>query len=362
MVSFPSYTIRARTPPTTGYTEGLQPFQPPPFDPLFRNAHLATISTVGIRPFLDEAGMPPHDRLFPTESGVKVRVVSQQPLCELRGHLVLVHGLEGSSDGSYMRSLAQRALETGFSAHRMNMRNCSGTEAYCPALYHAGLTIDILTYLHYLRSQDELPIYLVGYSLGGNQVSKLAGELGTAAEKLLDGVCAVSTPVDLAVCSQSIQARSNWLYQKQFVVRMKATLRRKHAAKPGLLSLDGIDRIQTIWDLDDRYVAPLGGFRDAPHYYATQSAQCFLGEVRVPMLMVHAGDDPFIPISLYSQAAIRQNRNIHFIPTQHGGHMGFIARRKPQFWLNETILSWISSLQAARGIAAQATLPVSEPA
>ncbi len=313
----------------------------PPFDPLFRNGHLATLSTVAVRPFLDEVRFPPRLHLFESEPGVKVRVVSQSPSESPRGHLVLVHGLEGNSDGSYMRSLAQRALMAGFHVHRMNMRNCGGTEAHCPALYHAGLVMDILAWLKHLRRNDGLPLFLAGFSLGGNQVSKLAGELGTEARALLAGVCAVSTPIDLAVCSRCIQSPSNWLYQKQFVLRMKRTLRRKHALFPQLFSLDGVEQIRTIWELDDRYVAPLGGFRDAAHYYATQSAQNFLGDVRIPMLLVHAADDPFIPISLYEQPSVRQNKWIQFVPVSHGGHMGFLARRTPKFWLNEVVVQWM---------------------
>lgn len=305
---------------------------------------MATISTVGFRPFLDVERMPPTETLFATEPGVRVKVISQSPLVEPIGHLVLVHGLEGSSEGSYMRSLAQRALVEGFHAHRMNMRNCGGTEAECPALYHAGITVDILSWLRHLRAQDNLPILLVGYSLGGNQVSKLAGELGDAAKDILSGVCAVSTPIDLAECSRCIQSRSNWLYQKQFVMRMKQTIRRKHAVNPSLVSLDGLDRIHTIWDLDDVYVAPLGGFRDAAHYYSVESAQNFVAGVRIPMLMIHAADDPFIPIRLYDQPAVRDNPNIRFIPVSHGGHMGFVARTTPRFWVNEVIMQWAASI------------------
>lgn len=321
-----------------------------PFDALFRNRHLATLATVGVRAHLDEARFPVNDRLFETEPGVKVRVVSQRPEGPPRGHMVLVHGLEGNSDGSYMRSLAQSALVSGLAAHRMNMRNCGGTEAYCRTLYHSGLTIDIEHFLEHLREEPggPLPIYVVGFSLGGNQVSKLAGVLGESAEKLLAGVAAVSTPIDLAVCSRCVQAPSNWLYQWQFVYRMKRTIRRKHALMPDVLSLEGIDRIRTIWAIDDAYVAPLAGFRDAAHYYATESAQNFLGDVRIPMLMVHAEDDPFIPISIYDQPAVTQNPHIRLIRTPHGGHMGFLARTRPHFWVNEVILSWIAQTESAR--------------
>lgn len=317
---------------------------------MFRNRHLATLATVAVRAHLDEARFPAEDRLFETEPGVKVRVVSQRPEGAPRGHIVLVHGLEGNSDGSYMRSLAQLALVNGLAAHRMNMRNCGGTEAYCRTLYHSGLTVDIERFLKHLRELPggPLPIYLVGFSLGGNQVSKLAGVLGERAENLLAGVAAVSTPIDLAACSRCVQAPSNWLYQWQFVYRMKRTIRRKHALMPDLLSLNGIDRIRTIWAIDDAYVAPLGGFRDAAHYYASESAQNFLGDVRIPMLMVHAEDDPFIPVSLYDQPAVTQNPHIRFIRAPHGGHMGFLARSHPRFWVNELILRWIEETELAR--------------
>ncbi|MCZ2155481.1 MAG: alpha/beta fold hydrolase [Bryobacterales bacterium] len=318
-----------------------------PFDPLFRNGHVATIISVGIRAQLDEQRFPPDDRLFATENGVQVRVVSQYPEGSPRGHIVLVHGLEGSSDGSYMRGLAQSALLAGFAAHRMNMRNCGGTEAYCRTLYHSGLTIDIELFLRHLASQPgpTIPIYLVGFSLGGNQVSKLAGVLGRDAADLLAGVVAVSTPIDLEFCSRCVQKPSNWLYQWQFVVRMKRTIRRKHALMPDLISLNGIDRIRTIWALDDAYIAPFAGFRDAAHYYSVESAQNYLGDVRIPMMMVHAENDPFIPISIYDQPAVTGNPNIRFFPVPYGGHMGFIARERPHFWLNELILQWIGELE-----------------
>ncbi|MCC7343175.1 MAG: alpha/beta fold hydrolase [Bryobacterales bacterium] len=317
---------------------------------MFRNGHFATLATVAVRAHLDEVRFPAEDRLFETEPGVKVRVVSQQPEGVPRGHLVLVHGLEGNSDGSYMRSLAQHALVNGWAAHRMNMRNCGGTEAYCRTLYHSGLTVDIECFLKHLRTLPggPLPIYLVGFSLGGNQVSKLAGVLGNRAEDLLAGVAAVSTPIDLAACSRCVQLPSNWLYQWQFVYRMKRTIRRKHELMPDLLSLDGMDRIRTIWAIDDAYVAPLGGFRDAAHYYASESAQNFLGDVRIPMLMVHAEDDPFIPVELYDQPAVAQNPHIRFIRAPHGGHMGFLARGRPRFWVNELILQWIEETELAR--------------
>jgi len=304
------------------------------------------LATVGVRAHLDELRFPPNDRLFETEPDVKIRVISQKPQDAFRGHLVLIHGLEGSSEGSYMRSLAQCALVNGLAAHRMNMRNCGGTEAHCRTLYHAGLTIDIERFVEHLQATEPGPIYLVGFSLGGNQVSKLAGVRGAQGREVLAGVAAVSAPIDLAECARCIQSRENWLYQWQFVERMRKTIKRKHALMPDLYTLNGIDRIRTIIEIDDVYIAPLGGFRDAAHYYATQSAQNFFSSVQVPMLLVHAADDPFIPVSLYDQPAISDNPWIHFVRAPHGGHMGFLARKRPHFWLNEVLMRWIQTIES----------------
>ena len=113
-------------------------------------------------------------------------MVEQRPAGECRGELVLVHGLEGSSEGGYMRSMAWNALRAGYAVHRVNIRGCGGTEGWCPTLYHAGLTGDVRAYLESLRGRG--PVTLVGYSLGGNVSLKLAGELGERGGEVACGV------------------------------------------------------------------------------------------------------------------------------------------------------------------------------
>ncbi len=113
-------------------------------------------------------------------------VESQRPAGKERGHMVMVHGLEGSSQAGYMRSLAAAALEAGFAAHRFNLRTCGGTARSCNTLYHAGLTSDLFAVLRQLRAEGGAPAILVGFSLGGNVVLKLAGELGDAAPELIE--------------------------------------------------------------------------------------------------------------------------------------------------------------------------------
>src|SRR5205807_4546069 len=125
---------------------------------------------------------------------------AQQRADEAKGEIILKPALEGASQSGYARSSSHRALESGYATHRLNMRGCAGTEHLSTSSYHAGQTWDVLSILRERRAATDAPLYLVGFSLGGNVALKLAGELQNEANDLLAGVCAISTPIDLAAC------------------------------------------------------------------------------------------------------------------------------------------------------------------
>ena len=307
-----------------------------PFDPLVRNPHLQTIlGHYWQRPDGD-AAYPVERRLFRTEPDVQVLVLSQRPPGPARGEVVLVHGLEGSGDAGYMRSLAAAALRAGFAAHRFHMRTCGGTERLCATLYHAGLTSDLIVVLRQLRAEGRAPAFLVGFSLGGNVVLKLAGELGPAAAEIANAVCAISTPLDLAACARRIADPDNRLYDARFVRRMRdrlcATGRYQHTDFRGM---------RTVMELDDRFTAPSFGFGNAANYYRTQSAIGYLAGIRIPALLIQAKDDTFIPFDIYASPLLRANPCIDLVVTDYGGHLGFLGRRPHRFWLDDAIMEWI---------------------
>src|SRR5437867_812212 len=157
---------------------------------------------------------------FKTEPGVRVLVQSQWPEGEPRGEIVLAHGLEGSGESGYMRSLSQAGLEAGFAMHRFHMRTCGGTAHLSPTLYHAGLTSDLLAVLRQFEREGRTPVYLAGFSLGGNVLLKLTGELGESAGSLIAGTCALSTPIDLSACARRLGRIDNRIYERRFVRRM----------------------------------------------------------------------------------------------------------------------------------------------
>jgi predicted alpha/beta-fold hydrolase len=248
--------------------------------------------------------------------------------------VVLVHGLEGSSSAGYMRSVASAALSAGFAAHRFNLRTCGGTEHLCPTLYHGGLTSDLLTFLRHL----EAPAFLVGFSLGGNIVLKLAGELADAAPALIRGVCAVSAPLDLAACAAGIAEPRNRLYEARFLRRMRARL-----LATGRYTEKDFAGLRSLMALDDRITAPSFGFRGAKHYYETQSALGYLSQIRVPALLIQSRDDTLIPFRIYESSAVRSNPAIQLLATDHGGHLGFLGKGPNRLWADGIVTQWLEN-------------------
>jgi predicted alpha/beta-fold hydrolase len=311
----------------------------PPFEPLFRDPHLQTIAA-HFWPREDVAtDYPPERRLFRTEPDVQVLVVTQRPKISPIGEIVMVHGLESSGEAGYIQSLAAVALRAGFAAHRFHMRTCGDTGHLAHTLYHAGLTSDLLNVLRQMACERDCvtPVFLAGFSLGGNVVLKLAGELASQAGELITGVVATSTPLDLAACARRIGEPRNRIYEKRFVRRMQSRLR-----EAGYNDCE-IAGVNSVHDLDDRFTAPSFGFGDAANYYRTQSSIRYLPDIRVPTLLIQAEDDTFIPFQIFRAPEVHANPAIQLIVTRHGGHLGFIGRAPYRLWLDHAIMDWISA-------------------
>ena len=271
-----------------------------------------------------------------TEPDTEVLVQTQRPERPL-AEVVFVHGLEGGGNAGYIVSLAHACLSAGFVTHRFHMRTCGGTEHLTNTLYHAGLTSDLRTFLE-RRETPRLPTFLVGFSLGGNVVLKLAGELGDTAPQLIAGVCAISTPIDLGACARRMGERDNYLYERRFVKRMRNRL-----IATGRYTAGQFRNARSIYAIDDKLTAPSFGFGTADRYYETQSAQGFLDRIRVPALLIQAKDDTFIPFDIFSHPAFGRNPNLRLVVTEYGGHLGFLQRQGRRFWIDETVTEWIEA-------------------
>jgi uncharacterized protein len=312
----------------------------PAFRPIIGNPHLLTIAGNFWPRRIDEQRFPAIRKQYSIAPGTTVVALEHQPGEPARGQIILLHGLEGSASAGYFASFTQEALLRGYGVHRLNMRTCGGTEDLCETMYHSGLTSDTKFILEQLRP----PVFVVGFSLGGNVALKLAGELG--ASDLLAGVCAISTPIDLAACVRAIDKPSNILYSRRFLKRLRGRVRQMNQRVSHAYSLAGLDDVRTIWEFDDRFTAPLFGFGTAANYYATQSATNYLDAIRAPALVISSKDDPLVPFEIYRHSAFQTNPALTLLATEQGGHLGFLARRKPRFWLDGAALDWIDSISS----------------
>jgi len=315
--------------------------------PLLRNPHAQTLAASFLpRRFPRLLRSTPRE--FETEPGTRIRGECHwQSQPRERPTLVLVHGLEGSSESGYMRGLAERAFAAGWNAVRLNQRNCGGTESLTPTLYNSGLSGDYRAVLIELIERDSLPeVFFAGYSMGGNLVLKLAGELGGAPPGQLRGVAAVCPALELALCVDAVDLPSNFVYQKHFVSGLKDRMRRKAKLFPGKFDLGRMERVRTLREFDDVITATYCGFRDASDYYARSSALQVVDEISVPTLVVTAQDDPFVPFASFSKPAIAKNAHVRLIAPAHGGHCAFISRRtgKDRFWAEARVMDFCREL------------------
>lgn len=278
--------------------------------------------------------------------------------------LVLLHGLNGSSDAHYMKGIAAKGFGRGFNILRLNQRNCGGTEHLSAGLFHSGLTADARHVIAELVDVDGLPsVAVAGYSLGGNLALKLAGEYGDGAPRELRAVCAVSPILEIAPCVHALERPENRLYQWNFVRDLKARMRRKFKSWPGLYDPAPLGRIRTVREFDDAYTAPHFGFRDAEDYYHRASGMRVIDRVRVPALIITAEDDPFVPPHPFRDPTVQRNPFIRTLLCEHGGHCGFIAASNGEddgYWAENRIVEFVE--RHAAGSSEEATAKDPRPA
>jgi predicted alpha/beta-fold hydrolase len=310
------------------------------------NGHLITIYAWARRRAYP--GLPsPERRLIRVDEETQVRADCYwQPDRTSRPTMVGLHGLEGSSEGHYMRGLAHKALRRGWNVVLLNQRNCGGTEHLTPGLYHSGLTSDPVAVIRALAEEGLSRFSVAGYSLGGNLAIKLASELHEHPGLQVERVAAVCPTIDLARCSDALDWRQNVLYQWNFLRGLKARMRRKAAAFPGRYDLAPLDRIRTIREFDDIYTAPAHGFGTAARYYELASAIRTVDRIAIPALIVAAENDPFVPVAQYLVEGIRSNPNIRVNLQRHGGHCGFVGSPTEDcdgYWAETAIVDFLTT-------------------
>ncbi len=258
--------------------------------------------------------------------------------------IVIVHGLEGSSSSQYVIGNGNKAWAAGMNVVRMNMRNCGGTDQYANSLYHSGLSGDVYSVVQDLVEVDHLErIALLGYSMGGNLVLKLAGELGIEAPRELCAVVAVSPATDLAISADALHERQNRLYEANFLLGLKQRFKRKVKMFPENFQLLDMSRMRTLRDFDHQVTARYSGFHSADDYYERSSSSRVLQNINIPTLIIHSTDDPFIRMSIETRQKLTSNQAIRYMETKHGGHCAFLADPKGYDgrWAEQTAIAFL---------------------
>ena len=275
-----------------------------------------------------------------------------QPDPAQRLTVIVLHGLEGSSDSQYVVGNANKMWCAGFNVVRMNMRNCGGTEALSPTLYHSGLSGDVGAVLSTMGRQHGLGRFaLCGYSMGGNLVLKLVGELGDS-EPRLKAVTAVSPALDLAESAEALHRPVNFFYERRFLKNLSERYQRKAKLFPGRYDPSRTVGLRSLVEFDDRITAFYAGFAGAADYYYRAAAARVLEKITVPTLILHALDDPFVRLTPASRTKIQVNPNITLVEPEHGGHCAFLAKAVPSesddgYWAETTLLRFLESIHAA---------------
>jgi predicted alpha/beta-fold hydrolase len=318
------------------------------------NGHLQTIAG---NYFSRVNNLPlPEDQLVEVSPATANQIASQV-LCHChwqpaevrtaRPTAIIVHGLEGSSDSQYVVGNANKLWRAGCNVVRMNMRNCGGTEALSPTLYHSGLSNDVLAVMNFFVERDGLQsMSLIGYSMGGNLVLKLAGELGTAAPAVLRSVIGVSPAVDLQPSADALHLPQNRLYELKFLHNLLRRFRRKAMLFPRAYDRNRATGIRSLREFDDRITALYSGFTSADDYYDRAAAARVLDRIAVPSLVLHALDDPFVRLSAETRGKIIANPNITLIESKNGGHCAFLAQPDGAtgydgYWAEHTLLRFL---------------------
>lgn len=260
--------------------------------------------------------------------------------------VLLLHGLEGSSQSNYILGLRDLLICNGFDVVAMNHRSCSGRPNKLISSYHSGKTDDVKQVIDHLQ-ESYSKIHLVGFSLGGNIALKYAGEHGNKAA--LESICAISTPCDLAGSSSNLSRFENKVYLNRFLSQLIAkALTKAQSHTDSSLDTNAIKSSNNFFDFDDAYTAPAHGFDSAKDYYEKSSSKQFITAIQKPTLIINALNDSFLSESCYPHSEVQKNDSVTLLTPQYGGHVGFASdfRMKQVFWHEKQILSFILAAES----------------
>ena len=290
-----------------------------------------------------------HERVerWTTPDGDQLSLARAGSITSGRPHLLVLHGLEGTTRSNYAQGLLAKARSIGWSADILLFRSCDGEINRTRRLYHSGETTDLDFVVRTLISQHpDVSLRLIGVSLGGNVLLKWLGEQGESLVSNVVRAAAVSAPFDLAAGSRYLECTMGQKYVDHFMVTLKAKTLAKRTAFPDLCDWSRLDSARTFWEFDDIVTGPVHGFADALDYYTKSSSINRLTDIRRQTLLFNAADDPFLPAQVLDRVRklAGSNKFLHLEFTKRGGHVGWVEGNpwSPRYYMEEKVVTWLN--------------------
>jgi uncharacterized protein len=311
--------------------------------PLLGNAHVQTL--LGNLLPVPDLSHPTRERIVELIDGDRLALHDSTPKGWRPGDRIalLVHGLGGSHRSRHLCSLARLLLPRGLRVVRMDLRGSGRGLPLARRAYHGGCSDDLRAAAAAIQAwSPSSPLILIGVSLGGNIVLKLAGETGEYPVPTLERVVALAPPVDLPLCCERLARPRCRLYEKHFLRELIQQARRRQRYFPELGPLC-FPRQMTIRLFDEVYTAPRSGFADAADYYRRASALPLLPHITVPTLILTARDDPFIAVEPFDRLSLPDHMQVRIL--HRGGHLGFVGPDGAGGirWAERRVVDWVIS-------------------
>lgn len=260
---------------------------------------------------------------------------------------ILSHGLEGNSEAGYIQQMASCLMTIGWDVLAWNFRGCSGEPNRQLHFYHSGATDDLAFVIqHALKQHPARDVALIGFSLGGNLTLKYLGEPRSRPPQLSCGI-AFSVPCDLSDSAHQLSRLSNRVYMRRFLTSLREKLRQKDRIFPGELDLKELNQISDFLQFDDRFTAPLHGFRNAEDYWKQSSCRQFLPNIQIPTLLVNALNDPFLGEMCYPFDEAQKSHEFWLETPPEGGHVTFPTTGGS--WAPKRAITFLQQLAAKIG-------------
>ena len=257
---------------------------------------------------------------------------------------IVSHGLEGNSGRPYVLGMVRALKRRGWDSLAWNYRGCSGETNRKLRWYHSGETGDLHSVITHAIAQNYQQVALIGFSLGGNMTLKYLGEQGKNVHSAITAAVTFSVPTDLKSGALKLAKKSNYIYMRRFLKSLHEKICAKMEILPEHINDEGFNKIKTFMEFDDRYTAPIHGFRDAEDYFARASSRQFLDGISIPTLLVSAQNDPFLAAPSFPYEEAKRNPFFFFEAPQTGGHTGFFTTGNGgEYWSERRALNFLEN-------------------